>query len=451
MFARQPRPLSPTLPAPAVEERRHVASTFIQALRRDGILYLGGALAAATVFSPTLHRAFDRIKELEQQTHLALVPGLAVLFASIGLHQLLRRQQVATAAAASAADARVVRLRAEELERLVSFERAVASSLDLLTLREHIEAHLPALCGLRDNWVLLRLQGQWEAIVQRRSDGGHDLEQDELERLAAHALDMANDAPPDDERANRIVVDGHICLPLRVAGNSVGVLGVVTREMPVTEADLRTLEAAAGILAIGAKNIELVSQIREHGLRDGLTGCFNRAHALETLQVELRRAQRSHSPVSVVMLDLDHFKSVNDRHGHLAGDAVLVTAGRLLRDVLRTSDLKCRYGGEEFLMVLPETSPDAARVVAEMLRGVIARTPVPFGVHELRVTGSLGVVTAAQGETDAETLVARADEALYAAKRAGRNCVRVAMSSEADATPPERQRAETSPRHTALH
>ena len=138
MFARQPRPLSLTsAPAPDVAQKGARGVHVHPTLKRDGILYLGGALAAATAFSPTLHRAFDRIKDLEQETQLALVPGLVVLSASVGLHQLLRRQQAATAAAASAADARVMRLRAEELERLVSLERAVASSLDLLTLREH--------------------------------------------------------------------------------------------------------------------------------------------------------------------------------------------------------------------------------------------------------------------------------------------------------------------------
>lgn len=426
-------------------------SRFSRSLKRDAVLYLGVILAALAVFNPALQRLFDHIKRREDEWGLGLVPGLFVLVICLGLHQMARRQQAAAAAAESAADARAQRVRADELERLVSFERAVASSLDLLTLRQSLDAHLPVLCGLRDSWVLLRSQGEWEAIVQRRSDSFHDLDQRELERLAGHALGMANAAPPGDTRANQIVIDGHTCLPLRVGGHAVGVLGVVTREMPVSDAEGRTLDAAAGVLAIGVKNVELVSQIRDHGLRDSLTGCFNRAHAIETLQVELRRAQRAQSAVSVVMLDLDHFKSINDQHGHLAGDAVLSVTGRLLRDVLRTSDLKCRYGGEEFLMVLPETPPDAARVVAEMLRGVIARTPVPFGTQQLRVTGSFGVVTAAAGESDGEALVARADAALYAAKRAGRNCVRVAASPSVETPPPEQQRSDAGPRVAAIH
>jgi diguanylate cyclase (GGDEF)-like protein len=428
-----------------------VLSRCIRALKRDAVLYLGVVLAAAAVFSPALQRLFDRIKDLEQQWGLGLVPGLIVLVAALGLQQLSRRQQAAAAAAESAADARALRARAEDLERLVSLERAVASSLDLLALRRSLEMHLPALCGLRDSWVLLSLQGRWEAIVQRRSDSTRELDPAELERLAGHAIGMANAAPEGDRRANQIVIDGHTCLPLRVGGVAVGVLGVVTCDMPVSDAEARALEAAAGVLAIGAKNVELVSEIREHGLRDGLTGCFNRAHAIETLSIELRRAERARSSVSVIMLDLDHFKDVNDRYGHLAGDAVLATTGRLLHEVLRTSDLKCRYGGEEFLMVLPDTPPEAARVVAEMLRSVIARTPVAFGGHQLQVTGSFGVVTASKGETDAGAMIAHADEALYAAKRAGRNCVRVAPASDADTRPPERHRAETGPRQAALH
>jgi diguanylate cyclase (GGDEF)-like protein len=420
-------------------------------LKRDGVLYLGLAAAALAAFNPALNRVFDNVKDLERDWGVGLAPPLIVLVVSLGLHQITRRHQAAAAAAASATEARAMRLRAEELERLVSFERAVASSLDLLTLRQHLDAHLPALCGLRDSWVLLRIRGEWQAIVQRRSGSGHDLDVLTLQQLAGHALHQSDAASPQEERANRVEADGHTCLPLRVGGASVGVLGVVTRDVPASSAELRALEAAAGILAIGVTNIDLVTQIRETSLRDGLTGCFNRAHAIEMLQVEMRRAQRSHAALSVVMLDLDHFKSINDRYGHLAGDAVLAVAGRLLREVLRSSDLKCRWGGEEFLTVLPDTAPDAARVVAEMLRGVISATPVTYGSHELRVTGSFGVATAAPGEADAEALLTRADQALYAAKRAGRNCVRVAPAPEGSPGPAAWARAESGPRRSALH
>ena len=427
-------------------------TTFSQLLRRDAILIAGVALAGVAAFNPTLQRAFDWVKDVEAQRHVALVPGLTVLFAALVLHQLQRRHQARTAAAEAAAEVRAMRLRTDELERLVSLEHAVAASLDLLSLKHSIESHLPGLCGLRDCWVMLRLQGRWEAVVLRRTSDGGPLKYAHLERLAADTL--ARTAPDEGARSavNVVTLDGHLCLPLRVGGVGVGVLGVLVRELPVTDTEQHTLEAAAGVLAIGAKNVELVGEIRDNGIRDALTGCFNRAHAMEALRVELRRAQRAQSPLSVVMLDLDRFKDINDQYGHLAGDAVLASTGRLLREVLRGSDAKCRYGGEEFLLILPDTASDAARVVAEMLRGVLARTPVAFGGRSHQVTGSFGVTTATGGEVDEKSVVARADAALYQAKRAGRNCVRVAHAdAPADGIDAEALRAELGTRRSALH
>ena len=123
------------------------------------------------------------------------------------------------------------------------------------------------------------------------------------------------------------------------------------------------------------------------------------------------------------MLDLDHFKAVNDLHGHLCGDQVLVGVGRILRETLRVSDDRCRYGGEEFLLVLPDTTAEGAARVAENLRVRFARTPVLCARGAVRFTASLGVAQALPGESDVNAVLGRADAALYAAKKAGRNRV----------------------------
>ena len=157
--------------------------------------------------------------------------------------------------------------------------------------------------------------------------------------------------------------------------------------------------------------------------RDALTGLNNRAALHETLERELSLAQRHEHRLSLVVLDIDHFKQVNDRHGHLAGDTVLRHVGRLIRECTRETDVSFRYGGEEFVILLNETPADGAEVVAQRLRETLARTPVVLESGEtLGVTASFGVAELA-GETSAQQLFERADAAMYRAKQAGRNRV----------------------------
>jgi diguanylate cyclase (GGDEF)-like protein len=170
--------------------------------------------------------------------------------------------------------------------------------------------------------------------------------------------------------------------------------------------------------------------VHDNSIRDGLTGCYNRQHALEMLDAELRRSNRSQHKLSLLMFDLDHFKAINDQYGHLCGDAVLSAVGRRMQAVLRASDVKCRYGGEEFLVVLPETPSVGARRVADILRQDLADHPMIWRVAEKQVTipitASFGVTTALPGERQTTEIIARADAALYHAKEHGRNRICVA-------------------------
>src|SRR5260221_706824 len=161
-------------------------------------------------------------------------------------------------------------------------------------------------------------------------------------------------------------------------------------------------QAPGRVLGIALRNAQLFQELREHSLRDGLTQCFNRTHALEVLDVELRRARRSQMPLTLIMFDLDHFKEVNDRYGHLCGDAVLAAVGIRMRDVLRGSDLKCRYGGEEFLVLLPETPLEGAKRVADTLRRELADLPIHWKDETLSITASFGVSMALPSEIDVE-------------------------------------------------
>jgi len=169
----------------------------------------------------------------------------------------------------------------------------------------------------------------------------------------------------------------------------------------------------------------LQEKLREQATRDPLTGLYNRRYLEESLGRELISAERHGYPVSVIMGDLDHFKLINDVYGHLGGDEVLRTFGDLLKRQVRGSDIYCRYGGEEFLLVLPQTSTENAVKRVEQLRSAMAAAPVPYGGSAIAVTASFGVATFPPDGRTGDELIAAADSALYEAKAAGRNRINV--------------------------
>ena len=157
---------------------------------------------------------------------------------------------------------------------------------------------------------------------------------------------------------------------------------------------------------------------------DGLTGCFNRKYILDYLETEVKRCQKLDLPLSLIMLDLDHFKNVNDTHGHLAGDYVLKETVRLLREkVLRTSDVLGRYGGEEFCIIMSEAALRTGIDVAERIRKAIEKHDYMFDGNTLIVTISAGVAQINKKDESSKDLIEAADKALYQAKESGRNKV----------------------------
>ena len=189
-----------------------------------------------------------------------------------------------------------------------------------------------------------------------------------------------------------------------------------------------------------ARDVRRVAVLEEQSITDALMGIYNRRYLERRLEEEIGKARRYKLPLSALLLDLDHFKQVNDAHGHAVGDRVLNALGELLLDAVRKSDIVTRYGGEEILVLAPHTSLEEGRLLAERLCRSIASKPLaPEGEtrdgRPLHVTVSIGVAALGSNVPDGAALLKAADEALYRAKQSGRNCV-IADPTEAGAPAP---------------
>ncbi|HYO76923.1 MAG TPA: GGDEF domain-containing protein [Thermoanaerobaculia bacterium] len=194
------------------------------------------------------------------------------------------------------------------------------------------------------------------------------------------------------------------------------------------ESEARYQELEQRMLGLQRENLDLVVKNRmlsEVSTRDSLTGLYNRWFVMEKIDSEINRALRHGSPMSLLMLDLDHFKRINDTYGHPAGDQVLQAIGQMLRESCRVYDVPGRYGGEEFCIVLPETKPGNTNVVAERIRRRLEATELSCGDTSVVVTASIGIAgmeATEEGEIlSPAALIDRADRALYTAKSRGRN------------------------------
>ena len=213
------------------------------------------------------------------------------------------------------------------------------------------------------------------------------------------------------------------CIPMSAQGTQIGFL-FLCGQGPGPLPRLAIAESAMEQLSLALSNLRLRESLRLQSIRDPLTGLYNRRYLEESLTRELARCGRRRLPLSVLMLDLDHFKNFNDTQGHSGGDALLAALGELLSSRVRGEDIACRYGGEEFTLILPETDGPAAERHAEELRLAVSQLSVQFNGKPLPpVTVSLGVATYPDDGVAGLTLLRKADTALYRAKRTGRNRV----------------------------
>ncbi|MBV1862727.1 MAG: diguanylate cyclase [Nannocystaceae bacterium] len=245
-----------------------------------------------------------------------------------------------------------------------------------------------------------------------------------LRRSQTHYAGDNGDAPPFPRCDHVEQGSWHMCIPMSAHGQSIGLIticGSITL-LPSERAGLqRTGKAIADQLALAVSNLNLRESLSTLAIRDPLTGLFNRRHMEASMNRETARAKRDDSPLSVLMLDVDHFKKFNDSQGHQAADQVLIGLGSRLQSHFRESDIACRYGGEEFLVVLPSCTKYDAGIQAEKLRADISASA-------LGVTVSIGIASLPDDGHNWEMVLRRADDALYEAKSSGRNRVQLAQS-----------------------
>ncbi len=220
---------------------------------------------------------------------------------------------------------------------------------------------------------------------------------------------------------------GYLCLPMVVQGEMLGLFHLETPTGMTPEQSFNWKQKAVTVsegVKISLSNLKLRELMHRQANHDPLTGLFNRRYLEDTLPRELNQARRKNDPTSVAMLDIDHFKKFNDTFGHDAGDLILREMGHLFKESLRKSDIACRYGGEEFVIVLFDSTQKESLKRFETIRDRINNLQLRYREQLLgRMTVSIGIAEATDNSMTAEELVTAADKALYAAKNAGRDCI----------------------------
>ncbi len=270
----------------------------------------------------------------------------------------------------------------------------------------------------------MRRQAEYNLTARSRGAVRRLDEEPLLTALAAmqpQVLKLADEASPDLEGGGR--PEHALVVPMQGSGLLMGAMELylnAPRELTEDQADLLNGVASQGAIAI--RHAQLFQAQEENALTDELTNLPNRRALAQAYVQEMHRAKRYHKSIAFLMIDLDHFKQVNDTAGHLQGDAVLHELASILTSGARDSDVCARYGGEEFGIILHETTESGARTLAERIRAKVAAATFPGGV---KLTVSIGVAATADPAMFT-SLIEQADQALYAAKQGGRNQVRVA-------------------------
>jgi diguanylate cyclase (GGDEF)-like protein len=324
-----------------------------------------------------------------------------------------------------------------QLQFLNRFMHQASQSLEPELILSHAAGDLSAFIPLQHLGAIF-----WEELDSSKSRANlvldQRLSQPELEYWRSHLLQEAGKLgaldfheqqelhlPQGSEPSLEFCGQNILDIPLRQQEHTFGLLSLQVQDLHHQGQDmLQTLELAAGHLSLVLSHALQMSRMKDLADLDQLTGLYNRRYFDYILKLENKRHQRDKQPLGLLFLDIDHFKRLNDTYGHQAGDLALQELGRLLSSCLRETDTAARFGGEEFVLLLPNTNTEQAAILADRLRQEVSRLRIPYQDFELSFTVSIGVSSLTpEPDLARQLLLEQADQALYLAKAKGRNLV----------------------------
>jgi diguanylate cyclase (GGDEF)-like protein len=389
-----------------VQESADEALRPLRHLARDAYLWLALGLLAAVLLGFTSVRTVTLpIRQLREA-------ALAVTGGALETHVDVKRGDEL----GELADAFNTMTRGLREREGLKLTLALSETLELEEVLERLLDSLGRAIRFDEASVLIKTRDGMDVTVSRGPRG-----KDESRRLvpsSAHVAKALNTHQPSLSVGRQMMA-----LPLIQRGAVIGVVCVESHQ-PYAESEIRLALSLTQPAAMAVENARLFDEVQRLATLDGLTGTYNRRHFMELAHLAFESARRFVQPLTALMLDVDHFKAINDEYGHHVGDQVLRTLAERCRTALRTIDVLGRYGGEEFAILLPGTTRhNAATVLAERIRHRVADEPVQTDAGPVRVTVSVGVAAMEPATRNPEELFKRADAALYEAKQAGRNRV----------------------------
>lgn len=315
-----------------------------------------------------------------------------------------------------------------EMARLLQTEMSQEETLQLVSTycRQLLEGTSGTLYLYRNSADVLKPSASWGQVKTQPDDLMIPKDCWAIRRGHSHVVEKPHELRCAHYSNNAALDDGHIhwCLPLMAYGETLGLLHI-QHDGAETDKNVsrQFAEAAAEQTALALANGRMRQVLQVQSIKDPLTGLYNRRFMEETLKRELSKVTRDAVDLSVIMLDLDNFKKLNDLHGHSAGDAVLRNTASLIMSSIRATDVACRFGGEELMVILPDCALEDALLRAESIRASLESMSPTDGAQTFSVTASFGVASATLNGIDQAELIKAADAALYKAKRGGKNRV----------------------------